>query len=215
MRSFLILSALAIASVTAHVGKRQEEATGAPETSTTIVDSSSDASHSTSASSTASGSADPCLSPCDSASVVYSSCHNEANSLACFCQSRSINTLAACASCRRTNGLNDEAEALEEQIGGIIAACNSQGSTSVAPPTGVTITKTATLANPSQITAPPAARISSASASGSKSSSASRSGASSSPSGGATANNNGASAAFGVAGGLAGLVGAGALALFI
>ncbi|KAJ8080167.1 hypothetical protein AAF712_003853 [Marasmius tenuissimus] len=214
MRSFLILSALAIASVTAHVGKRQEEATGTPETSTTIVDSSSDASHSTSASSTASGSADPCLSPCDSASVVYSSCHNEANSLACFCQSRSINTLAACASCRRTNSLNDEAEALEEQIGGIIAACNSQSST-VAPPTGVTITKTATLANPSQITAPPAARISSASASGSKASSASKSGASSSPSGGATANNNGASAAFGVAGGLAGIVGAGALALFI
>ncbi|KAL0058683.1 hypothetical protein AAF712_014627 [Marasmius tenuissimus] len=206
MRSFLLFAALAITSVTGNVAKRQEEG-GSPETSTTIVDSSPGGTPSTSAT-TPSGSANPCAQTCDAATVIYSSCHNDANSLACFCQSRSINTLAACASCRRSNGLNDEAEALEEQIGGIIQACNSQSST-VAPPSGITITKTASV-NPSQITAPAGAKLT---GSGSKAASATKSGASSSPS--AAGSPNGASPAHGVAGTIAGLVGVGAVALFL
>ncbi|KAK1218193.1 hypothetical protein PQX77_019131 [Marasmius sp. AFHP31] len=205
MRSFLFIAALAISSVAGHAAKRQEG--GSPETSTTIVDSSPGGTPSTSAT-TPSGSAGPCAQSCDAASVVYSSCHNDANSLACFCQSRSINTLAACASCRRSNGLNDEAEALEEQIGGIIQACNSQSST-VAPPSGITITKTASV-DPSQITAPAGAKLT---GSGSKAASATKSGASSSPS--AAGSPNGASPAHGVVGTLAGLVGVGAVALFL
>ncbi|KAK1218194.1 hypothetical protein PQX77_019132 [Marasmius sp. AFHP31] len=206
MRSFLLFAALAISSVTAHVAKRQEEG-GSPETSTTIVDSSPGGTPSTSAT-TPSGSATPCAQNCDAATVVYSSCHNEANSLACFCQSRSINTLAACASCRRSNGLNEEAEALEEQIGGIIQACNSQSST-VAPPSGITITKTASV-NPSQITAPAGAKLT---GSGSKAASATKSGASSAPS--TAGGSNGASPVQGVVGSLAGLVAVGTVALLL
>ncbi|KAJ8077668.1 hypothetical protein PM082_002101 [Marasmius tenuissimus] len=116
MCSFLFIAAFAISSVAAHVAKRQEEG-GSPETSTTIIDSSPGGTPSTTAT-TPSGSANPCAQNCDAATVVYSSCHNDVNSLACFCQSHTINTLAACASCRRSNRLNDEAKALEEQIGG-------------------------------------------------------------------------------------------------
>ncbi|KAL0579837.1 hypothetical protein V5O48_002144 [Marasmius crinis-equi] len=217
MRAFFVLSALAIASVAAVADKRQEEpsttAAAGTETSTTIIDSSAGGSSTTTANSSGgTGSAGTCDSVCDAASVVYSGCHNESNSLACFCQSRSINTLAACASCKRSSGAVSEAEPLEEQIGGIIQACNSQSST-VAPPTGITITKTASIGNPSSISAPAGAKITSAS--GSKSSSVSKTGTATGPSGSASSNSNGASSAFGVAGSLAGIVGAGAIALFI
>ncbi|KAF9262512.1 hypothetical protein L218DRAFT_960325 [Marasmius fiardii PR-910] len=235
MRFYLILSALAIVSVTATLDKRQDPITTAPEagqgtsdavggseTSTTITDSGTSASGtptttllSPSGSGTPASSSNQCSAVCSKAEAVYDDCHKKDNSLPCFCTATSVNALGDCAGCKERLGTSDaktEASALKDQIGGIVAACSSAGS-SVAAPTGVTITSTATISNSAQITPPPAAKITGGAGTGSNSSSSVRSGASSQPSG--STNNNGAGNAFVISGTLVALVGAGALAIFI
>ncbi|KAG7090201.1 hypothetical protein E1B28_011805 [Marasmius oreades] len=236
MRFSLILSALAISVVATSVNKRQEanegengstvvDSSAAGESSTMIMSSSSGAGGSVSTSAPASSgsgtsTSSQCVALCDKASTIYETCHNQSNSLTCFCTPASIDGLADCAACKDAIGTSDakmEASALKDQIGGILQACMSQSMT-VASPSKITITSTASVGNPSQITAPPAAKITGGAGTSNKSASASKSGASSSPSG-TSANRNGADNAFGISAslvGLAVLVGAaGAVAFFI
>ncbi|KAL0577160.1 hypothetical protein V5O48_004837 [Marasmius crinis-equi] len=228
MRTSFIISAIAISSVSAagRVFKRQDH---------DVDTTTHDATHDTTAVGTDTTSAiigsgtpaaDPCQTQCDKASFIYSTCHALTNSLSCFCTPDSINGLGDCAYCRDQQGTTEstaEAAALKDSLGGIINACLSS-SVSVAPPTKVTVATTARITNPAQITAPAAAKLTSvtpsksasatgsksAIASGSKSASATKSGTSST--GTASTKSNGASA---LDMSLAGLLGAGAIVLFI
>ncbi|KAJ8081199.1 hypothetical protein AAF712_008835 [Marasmius tenuissimus] len=216
MRAVFILCAIAVSSVVASRLPRQEEEHDGSSTTHAGTE--------TTTASTGNGTpvaTDPCVNVCNIASSIYSSCHEQSNSLACFCTQTSIDGLSECAACRdqqATAETRAEAEAIKESVGGIIQACRAS-SISVAPPSKITITATATVTNPGQITAPPAAKLPSsvskvASASGNKSASGSKSASAgtTSPSGATRSSGNGAS---GLDVSLAGLVGAGALALFI
>ncbi|KAF9267122.1 hypothetical protein L218DRAFT_955605 [Marasmius fiardii PR-910] len=160
MRATFIISALAVVStVAARNFHRQEDQSAIPSQESTTP--AADATTTSSSAGTSGTPASSCADVCSKAFDIYTNCHSTSNPLSCFCTPESINSLADCLYCKQSIGTDEaksEADALQSSIGGIIQACAASASTSIVP-TKVTITGSATILPASQITVPPAAKI--------------------------------------------------------